>query len=140
SVLFLKLHCSFAIFEPSGNACPLAGTPALYASIMIGLATMTLSTSSVRAVDTTAQSSYPLQSEKAIPLRDFREYLSNVFCASPAAPSAARTAVVVAIDRMLWRFMDDPFPLNLGFLSGDEMPAPLYHRATEAWSAREDSA
>src|SRR5436305_1434420 len=76
SVLFLKLHCSFAILDPSGNGCPLPGTPALYALIMVGLATITLSTSSVRADETTAQSSYPLKSENAIPLGDFREYLS----------------------------------------------------------------
>jgi hypothetical protein len=54
----------------------LPGTPALYASIMVGLATITLSTSSVRAEETTAQSSYPLKSENAIPLGDLSEYLS----------------------------------------------------------------
>jgi hypothetical protein len=43
---------------------------------MVGLATITLSTSSVRAEETTAQSSYPLKSESAIPLGDFSEYLS----------------------------------------------------------------
>jgi hypothetical protein len=48
----------------------------LYASIIVGLATMTLSTSSVRAEETTAQSSYPLKSESAIPLSDSSEYLS----------------------------------------------------------------
>src|ERR1700692_4459237 len=76
SVLFLKLHWSFAILEPSGNGWPLPGTPALYALIMVGLATITLSTSSVRAEETTDQSSYPLKSENAIPLGDFNEYLS----------------------------------------------------------------
>src|SRR5437867_9301279 len=35
---------------------------------MVGLATITLSTSSVRAEETTDQSSYPLKSENAIPL------------------------------------------------------------------------
>ena len=75
-MLFLKLHWSFAILEPSGKGWPLPGTPALYASIMVGLATITFSTSSVRAEETTAQSSYPLKSENAIPLGDFSEYLS----------------------------------------------------------------
>src|SRR5712672_4493214 len=82
SVLFFGFHWSFAILEPSGKGWPLPGTPALYASIMLGLATITLSTSSVRAEETTAQSSYPLKSENAIPLGDFSEYLS---CAQTAA-------------------------------------------------------
>jgi hypothetical protein len=56
-VLFFWLHCSFAIFEPSGNGLPLPGTPDLYAAIMVGLATITLSTSSVRAEETTDQPS-----------------------------------------------------------------------------------
>jgi hypothetical protein len=43
------------------------------------LATITLSISSVRAEETTDQSSYPLKSEKAMPLGDFSEYLSSVF-------------------------------------------------------------
>src|SRR5439155_18794539 len=68
---------------PSGKGLPLPGTPALYALIMVGLATITLSTSSVRAEETTAQSSYPLKSENAIPLGDFSEYLS---CARAAVP------------------------------------------------------
>src|SRR5246127_4468361 len=76
SVLFFGFHWSFAIMEPSGKGWPLPGPPALYALIMVGLATITLSTSSVRAEETTAQSSYPLKSENAIPLGDFREYLS----------------------------------------------------------------
>jgi hypothetical protein len=62
--------------EPSGKIWPLPGTPALYAPIMIGLATITLSTSSVRAEEATAQSSHPLKSENAIPLCVFSEYLS----------------------------------------------------------------
>src|SRR5208282_5754323 len=90
SVLFLGFHWSFAIMEPSGKGLPLPGTPALYALIMIGLATITLSTSSVRAVETTDQSSYPLKSENAIPLGDFSEYLS---CAATATPRTARIAV-----------------------------------------------
>jgi hypothetical protein len=76
SVLFFGFHWSFTILEPTGKGRPLCGTPALYASIMVGLATITLSTSSVRAEETTAQSSYPLKSENAIPLGDFSEYLS----------------------------------------------------------------
>jgi len=47
---------------------------------MVGFATITLSTSSstslVQAEETTAQSSYPLKSENAIPHGDFSEYLS----------------------------------------------------------------
>src|SRR6202140_3718049 len=76
SVLFFGFHWSFAILEPSGNGWPLPGTPALYALIMAGLATIALSTSSVRAVETTDQSSYPLKSENAIPPGDISEYLS----------------------------------------------------------------
>jgi hypothetical protein len=45
-------------------------------SLRVGLPTITLSLSSVRAEETTAQSSYPLKSENAIPLGDFSEYLS----------------------------------------------------------------
>src|SRR2546429_6422969 len=63
--------------EPSGKGWPLPGTPALYALIIVGLATITLSTSSVRAEETTAQSSYPLKSENAIPLGDFRDRKST---------------------------------------------------------------
>src|ERR1700680_1701169 len=86
SVLFFGFHWSFAIMEPSGKDWPLAGTPAVYAFILVGLATITLSTSSVRAEETTDQSSYPLKSENAIPLGDFSEYLS---CApTTAVPSA----------------------------------------------------
>jgi hypothetical protein len=43
---------------------------------MVGFATITLSLSSVLAEETTAQSSYPLKSENAIPLGDFSKYLS----------------------------------------------------------------
>src|ERR1700733_3226640 len=76
SVLFLGFHWSFTIMEPSGKGWPLPGTPALYALIIAGLATITLSTSSVRAEDAAAQSSYPLKSENAIPPGDISEYLS----------------------------------------------------------------
>src|SRR5271163_4742103 len=76
SVLFFGFHCSFTIMEPSGKGWPLPGMPALYALIMVGFATITLSTSSVRAEETTDQSSYPLKSENAIPLGDTSEYLS----------------------------------------------------------------
>jgi hypothetical protein len=44
SVLFFGVHWSFTIMEPSGKGCPLPGTPALNAVIMVGLATITLST------------------------------------------------------------------------------------------------
>src|SRR5580704_4182451 len=81
SVLFFGFHWSLAILEPSGKGWPLPGTPALKAAIMAGLATITLSTSSVRAEETTAQSSYPLKSENAIPSGDFSEYLSCASCA-----------------------------------------------------------
>src|SRR5882762_4194874 len=90
SVLFFGFHWSFTILAPSGKGLPLPGTPALYALIMIGLATITLSTSSVRAEETTDQSSYPLKSENAIPLGDFSEYLS---CAQTAVlPRTASAA------------------------------------------------
>ena len=84
-MLFFCFHCSFAILEPSGKGWPFPGTPALYALIMVGLATITLSTSSVRAEETTAQPSYPLKSENAIPLGVFSEYLSC--CAKTATPT-----------------------------------------------------
>src|SRR5208337_5594965 len=91
SVLFFGFHWSFTIMEPSGKGLPLPGIPALYALIMVGLPTITLSTSSVRAEETTDQSSYPLKSENAIPPGDFSEYLS---CAESAAtPRTASTAV-----------------------------------------------
>src|ERR1035438_7295231 len=86
SVLFFGFHWSFTIMEPSGKGWPLPGTPALYALIIVGLATITLRTSSVRAEETTAQSSYPLKSENAITPGDFSEYLS---CAKKTA--ATRT-------------------------------------------------
>jgi hypothetical protein len=82
-VLFFGFHWSFTILEPSGKGWPLPGTPALYALIMVGLATITLSTSSVRAEETTAQSSYPLKSEKAIPLGDFSVSSLLRFMADP---------------------------------------------------------
>src|ERR1700676_1653769 len=88
SVLFFGFHWSFTILEPFGKGWPLLGMPALYALIMIGLATITLSTSSVRAEETTAQSSYPLKSENAIPLGDFSEYLS---CANTAVATGRGT-------------------------------------------------
>jgi hypothetical protein len=74
-VLFFGFHWSFTILEPSGKGWPLPGTPAWYALIMAGLATITLSTSSVRAEDTTAQSSYPTKSENAISARRFQRVL-----------------------------------------------------------------
>src|SRR5262245_44895846 len=85
--------------------------PALYALIMVGLATITLSTSSVRADETTAQSSYPLKSENAIPLGDFSEYLSNFSCAYTVAPRTASTAVASVIVSLLLLFMADPFSI-----------------------------
>src|SRR3979490_3175348 len=107
SVLFLGFHWSFTILEPAGKGWPLSGTPALYASIMVGLATITLRTSSVRAEETTAQSSYPLKSENAIPLGDFSEYLSCAQTFMP--PRTANTAVAIAIVSLLLRFMADAF-------------------------------
>src|SRR3954453_13441917 len=95
SVLFFGFHWSFAILEPSGKGLPLPGTPALYAAIIVGFATITLSTCSVRAEETTDQSSYPLKSENAIPLGDFSEYFS---CAAPAAaPKTASAAIAIVI-------------------------------------------
>src|SRR5207237_7390728 len=109
SVLFLKLHWSLAILEPSGKGFPLPGTPALYALIMVGLATITLSTSSVRAEETTAQSSYPLKSENAIPLGDFSEYLSCADMAVP--PRAASDAETIPSATTLLLFMTCSFIL-----------------------------
>src|SRR5882724_11402925 len=104
SVLFFGFHWSFTILEPSGKGWPLPGTPDLYASIMVGLATMTLSTSSVRAEETTDQSSYPLKSENAIPLGDFSEYLSCAY----TVPTTARAAVAIAMMNLLLRVIADP--------------------------------
>src|SRR6476620_5275028 len=107
SVLFFGFHWSFAILEPSGKGLPLPGTPALYALIMVGLATITLSTSSVLAVETTAQSSYPLKSENAIPLGDFSEYLSCAEMAMAVPQRTASTAVAIANVSVVLRFMAD---------------------------------
>src|SRR6185369_1037783 len=101
SVLFFGFHWSFTILEPSGKGWPLPGKPALYASIMVGLATITLSTSSVRAEETTAQSSYPLKSENAIPLGDFSEYLSCAETAVPPKITDTDTAVAMRHGRTL---------------------------------------
>jgi hypothetical protein len=61
----------------------------------------------VRAEETTARSSYPLKSEKTIPLGNSSEYLS---CASTVVPfRTASIAVAIAIVILLLRFMDDPF-------------------------------
>src|ERR1700744_4212562 len=107
SVLFFGFHWSFAILAPSGKGWPLPGMPDLKALIMIGLATITLSTSSVRAEETTDQSSYPLKSEKAIPSGDFSEYFS---CASTAmAPRMASAGMAIAIVSLLLRVMAEPF-------------------------------
>ena len=75
-MLFFGFHWIFTNPRALREGSPLAGTPALYALIMVGLPTITFSTSSVRAEETTDQSSYPLKSENAIPLGDFSEYLS----------------------------------------------------------------
>src|SRR5437762_4881356 len=107
SVLFFGFHWSFTILEPSGKGLPLPGSPALYALIIVGLATITFSTSSVRAEETTAQSSYPLKSENAIPLGDFSEYLS--WASTAVLPSDASTAAAIAIVSVLVRFMDGLF-------------------------------
>jgi hypothetical protein len=74
--------------------------------MIVGLATITLSTSSVRAEDTTAQSSYPLKSANAIPSGDFSEYL---FCASTTAPPTASTAAIITIVSLLLPCMAVPF-------------------------------
>src|SRR5689334_3605491 len=81
SVLFFGFHWSFASFDPCGKAWPLPGMPDFIALMMVGLPRITFSTSSVRAEETTDQSSYPLKSENAIPLGDFSEYLSTLVCA-----------------------------------------------------------
>jgi len=98
SVLFFEFYWSFTIMEPSGKGWLLPGTPALYALIMAGLATITLSISSVRAEETTDQSWYVLKSENAIPLGAFSEYLSLSWpCAKRAAATrTASTATAVA--------------------------------------------
>src|SRR4051812_6028908 len=112
SVLFFGFHWSFTILEPSGKGWPLPGKPALYASIMVGLATITLSTSSVRAEETTGQSSYPRKSENASPLGDASEYLS---CAQTAVPlRTLSTPVAIAIATVLVRSMANPFPGVVG--------------------------
>src|SRR3954447_760893 len=112
SGLFFGFHWSFTILEPSGKGWPLPGTPALYAPIMVELATITLSTSSVRAEETTGQCSYPGMSENAIPLGDASEYLS---CAQMAVPlRTLSTPVAIAIATVLVRFMANRFPGVVG--------------------------
>src|SRR3984957_19555027 len=99
SVLFFNFHWSLTILDPSGKGRPLPGTPALYALIIVGFATITLSISVVRAEETSAQSSYPLKSENAIPPGDTSEYLSLSWpCAKrAAAPRTASDAMAVAM-------------------------------------------
>src|SRR5579862_6046106 len=124
SVLFFGFHWSFTILEPSGKGWPLPGMPALYAWIIVGLATITLSTWSVRAEETTAQSSYPLKSENAIPPGDCNEYLS---CGETAAtPKTASTAVAIPIVSLLLRSMADPC-LNQDFHFGCWMGHSISH-------------
>src|SRR5260370_1151878 len=90
---------------------------------MVGLATITLSTSSVRAEETTDQSSYPLKSENAIPLGDCSEYLS---CAEmTAAPTTASTAAANAIVSLLLRPVTDSFSLKQDFHFGLSDPCSL---------------
>src|SRR3982074_2206460 len=75
------------------------------AGLVSGLASITLSTSSVRAEETADQSSYPLKSENAIPLGDFSAYFS---CApTTAAPSTESIAAAVKTESLLLRFMAD---------------------------------
>src|SRR5579863_3526144 len=102
------------MLEPSGKGWPLPGMPALYALIITGLATITFSISSVRAEETTDQSSYPRKSENAIPLGDFSEYLSLSWpCAQrTVATRTASAALAIAIVSWLLRFMADPFFLS----------------------------
>jgi hypothetical protein len=64
---------------------------------MVGFATMTLSTSSVRADETVAQSSYPLKSENAIPPGDFSEYLSCAYRVVATRTTSTATAAVTPI-------------------------------------------
>src|SRR5262245_1095391 len=72
---------------------------------MIGLATITLSTSSVRAEETTDQSSYPLKSANAMPDGDFSEYLSSLSCAQTATAARVAILLVIPIVSLLVRFM-----------------------------------
>src|ERR1700722_7042127 len=101
SVLFFNFHWSLTIMDPSGKGRPFPGTPALYALIIVGFATITLSISVVRAEETSAQSSYPLKSENAIPPGDTSEYLSLSlfwpFAKRAAAPRTPSTATAVAM-------------------------------------------
>src|ERR1700683_4463015 len=99
SVLFFGVHWSFTTMEPSGKGCPLPGVPALNALIMVGLPTITLSLSSAWAEEMTAQSSYPLKSENAIPLGDTSKYLPLLRPSTKrtTAPRTASAAMAVAM-------------------------------------------
>src|SRR6202044_2224288 len=99
SVLFFGFPWSFTSMEPLRERLAVDGNAAFCtAVIMAGLPTITLSTSSVRAEETTDQSSYPLKSENAIPLGDFSEYLFLLWpCAKrTTAPKTASAATAVA--------------------------------------------
>ena len=132
-MLFFGFHWSFTILEPSGKGWPLPGTPALYALIMVGLATITLSTSSVRAEETTAQSSYPLKSEKAIPLGDFSvssllRFMADPFLTKyrglrPGGPDALGGLFDERCDRPWLRNVDGVAALDLD----DRGTRPLRH-------------
>ncbi len=126
SVLFFGFHWSFTIMEPSGKGWPLPGTPALYALIIVGLATITLSTSSVRAEETTAQSSYPLKSENAIPLGDFSEYLSGPFFCRKCRQLASRQrlSVTASVYQDLANCCD--FHFDVLSLSFQSLPCALW--------------
>src|SRR5580704_7491749 len=83
--------------EPSGKGWPLRGTPALNALIMVGLATITFCIGLCSAEETTAQSSYPLKSENAIPLGDFSEYLSGGSAAATTSTVSDATAAATNV-------------------------------------------
>src|SRR3984957_15831113 len=94
SVLFFGFHSIFAIFDPSGKGLPLPGMPALYAAIIVGLATITLRSASVWLTATTCQSSYPLKSENGSPLGTCSVYLS---CAAAAQLPTAMSTIPSAV-------------------------------------------
>src|ERR1700722_19659454 len=83
--------------EPSGKVWPPLGTPALNALIMVELATITFCIGLCSAEETTAQSSYPLKSENAIPLGDFSEYLSGGSAAATTSTVSAATAAAITV-------------------------------------------
>src|SRR5208282_5607648 len=91
--------------------------PFLYASIITGLATISLMTfvESVKLGATASQSSYPLNSENASPFGTFTVYLS--WAARANAPRTERNAPAIIAARIRRCFISSPLCLDVVWLS-----------------------